>query len=126
VEESFVSLPVSKGCEPRSGRLRAVFAAEGAIARVRGLRGGLVGLLALLGAPAWVALIWPAALSRDGRALVAAVWAVALAGVVLLLIRESWWRRQRARHIAALGPLPVLRSRPAQGQACESPSADED
>jgi hypothetical protein len=44
----------------------------------------------------------------------------------VLLIREGWWRRQRARHIAALGPLPVLRSRPAPGQACESAPDDED
>jgi hypothetical protein len=73
-----------------------------------------------------VALLWPASLSRDGRAVVAALWAVALAGVVLLLIRESWWRRQRSRHITAMGPLPVLRSRPAHGQACESPPDDED
>jgi hypothetical protein len=126
LEESFVSVPVSKGGDPKGTRLRAIFTAESASVRARGLRGVLIGLLAILGIPLWVALIWPASISRDVRALTEALWAMACAGVLLAAVWEGWWRRQRSRRIANLGPLPVLRSPPLEQQACASLADEED
>ncbi len=126
MEESFVAVPVSEGRTRQGALLRSIFTAESATLRARGLRILLVGLLAILGVPLWVALIWPASISPGARLLVETVWALAFAGVGLALLWEAWWRRQRARHIAKLGPLPVLRTPVGTAQACASAADEED
>ena len=126
MEESFVAVPVSERRDPKGTRLQAIFAAENASVRARGLRGSLVGLLAVLGVPLWVALIWPGSVSRSARDLVETLWALALVGVLLATVGEAWWRRQRSRYIAQLGPLPVMRSPAAERQACATFADEED
>jgi hypothetical protein len=130
-DDTFIALP-GPGENGREGsRVWAILAADGARERARARRQGLVGVLAVLGAPLWIVAMRPAILPHEWRSFFAAAWAFAFAGVLLALIGEGIARVRRARQVATLGPLPVLRSarRAAGGStaaACAAPAEDED
>jgi hypothetical protein len=127
VRNTYLALPGPIQSEGGRARLAAIFAADHARERARALRQGLLALLGLLGLPLWVSAIWPARLPAGLGTLAAAAWAVAFA---TLLVASGWELiayRRRARQIATLGPLPVLRSaRRAAPPACAAPGEDQD
>jgi len=124
----FVTLPAPDRNDGEGSRLWAIMAADRARERARARRSGLVGALAALGLPVWIAEVWPARIPAEWRSFVAAAWAFAFAAVVLAAIGEGIAHLRRARRIATLGPLPVLRSanRAPATPACAATAEDED
>jgi hypothetical protein len=88
-------------------RLAAVFSADGARERARGLRALLVHGLALIGLPLGAAVVWPERLPHELRSLAAAAYATGALAVLVSIVWEWRWRRVRSARIAELGPLPV-------------------
>jgi len=124
--EELIAVATDEARPAGGSRLDAILAADAARERALRSRDGLIALLAALGLPLWAAAVWPAAMSRGLRALAASAWAIAAAGVAVALLRGWWWRRVRSDRIAALGPLPRLRTPPARGHACAPPLDGED
>jgi hypothetical protein len=130
-DDTFIALPGPDENRGQGSRVWAILAADGARERARARRQGLVGVLAVLGMPSWIVAMWPAIVPHEWRSFFAAAWAFAFGGVLLALIGEGIARVRRARQVATLGPLPVLRSarRAAAGSttaACAAPAEDED
>jgi len=110
----------------RSPQLDAVLLADAARERVRAVRDLLILVLAVLGLPLFVLAAWPGHFSPNLRALAAAGWAVAALAVLAAFAREHWWTRVRSRRVAALGPLPSLRSESHGDGACATAAEEED
>ena len=129
MDESFTTVSGSAGAHHQPGpRLRAIFNADSARARALGRRHALVALLGALGLPLWIAAVWPGLIPPDLRTIAATAWAVSFAAVLVALGAEAVARVRRAREIAGLGPLPVLRSerRWPSAAACAPPGEEED
>jgi hypothetical protein len=131
-DAGFISLPAPGRDSGASGgnrsRVWAILAADGARERARARRNSLVSVLAALGLPVWIGAIWPARVAHEWRSIFAAAWAVAFGAVLLAMVGERIAHLRRARQIATLGPLPVLRSarRAATTPACAATVEDED
>ena len=130
MDETLLALP---GPNQRPGareRLAAIFAAESARQRARALRNAVLAVLGVLGLPLWLLAVWPArrgASMTTMATLVETIWAVTFAALLLALSWELVAGRRRARQIATLGPLPVLRStRRGATAACAAPPEDQD
>jgi hypothetical protein len=127
VDQTLLALPVPKQSTGARERLAAIFAADLARERARAVRNRVLALLGLLGGPLWLLAVWPARLAAGMAALVETAWAVTFTGLLLALGWELVAGRRRARQIARLGPLPVLRStRRGAGDPCVATAEDED
>jgi hypothetical protein len=108
VDDDFLTMRAAQR-EDRS-RLAAIFRADSALERARGVRSLLVHLLAIVALPVWLAAVWPRRMSPNLREAALAGWGVALAVVLLALGHEAWCRRQRALGMATLPPTVLKRS----------------
>ena len=127
MDDAFVALPGPNHSAGARERLAAIFAADHARERARARRYRLLSLLGVLGLPLWLTVVWPARLPAGLATLVATAWAVAFASLLVALGWEGVAYRRRARQIATLGPLPVLRSaRRGARSACTAPAEDQD
>jgi hypothetical protein len=108
MDQEFVTLPRARTGD--RSRLDAALSADSARERTRALRQTLVHLLAILGVPLWLAAVWPRGIGSRLAAIVVTCWGLCLAAALAATLWE--WRCQRARtqRIAALGPLPRLRT----------------
>jgi hypothetical protein len=109
VDDDFLTLRAPRR-EDRA-RLAAIFRADSALERARGVRSLLVHVLAIVALPVWLAAVWPRGISSSLREAALGGWGVGLAVVLLALGREAWCRRQRALGMATLPPV-VLKRRP--------------
>ena len=110
MDDAYLALPGPTQRDGARERLAAIFAADHARERARASRQGLLALLGVLGLPLWLSVVWPARLPAGAGTLVATAWAVAFATLLVASGWELFAYRRRARQIATLGPLPVLRS----------------
>lgn len=124
--EELIAMPGPKDRERSSSRLEEILVADGARERARRARDRLLGLLAALSIPLWLAASWPAHVPDGLRLLAATLWALAAGAVAVAVARVWWWDRVRAGRLEELGPLPVLRSARAGGGACAGPADEED
>src|SRR4051812_29915737 len=99
-DDATVPLPAATAAE--RAKLAAVFSADGARERARGLRGLLVSAMALLGLPLWAGEVWPGRLPHDLRLFAVAAFATCALAAVASLAWEWRWRRARSSRIADL------------------------
>ena len=118
-------LPAGDARSGGGSRLDGILAADGARERALRSRDALFALLAALGLPLWLLAAWPGRFSGQLRVLAATAWALGALAVIAAMGRAWWWRRVRSERIAAMGPLPVLRTPHASG-ACAASPEDED
>jgi hypothetical protein len=102
VDDDFLSLRAPRR-EDRD-RLAAIFRADSALERARGVRSLLVHLLAVFALPVWLAAVWPGRVSPGLREAALSGWGVGLALVLLAVAHEAWRSRQRALGMAGLPP----------------------
>ena len=129
MEDAFLALPGPDQHPGARERLAAIFDADHARERARSRRHRLLALLGVLGLPLWLTVVWPARLPAALGTLVATAWAVTFASLLVALGWEGITHRRRARQIATLGPLPVLRSArraAAATAACAAAAEDQD
>lgn len=127
MDDAYLTLPGPNQRDGARERLAAIFAADHARERARARRQGLLALLGLLGLPLWLSAVWPARLPTGAGTLAATTWAVTFATLLLASACELIAHRRRARQIATLGPLPVLRSAKGTARAaCTALGEDQD
>jgi hypothetical protein len=124
--DELIRLPAAKLAGEKGSRLEAILIADSAHQRAQVSRGRLVALLALLSVPLWLVAALPGRLSDPLRLLSATLWALAAVALLVAMARTWWWRRVRSERVAELGPLPVLRSRRADEDACARTREEQD
>src|SRR4051794_38375942 len=107
VDDDFLTLRAPR--REDHARLAAIFRAESAFERARGLRSLVVHLLAVFALPVWLVALWPGRTSTGFREAALGAWGAGLLVVLLALVHEAWCRRQRALGLASLPPA-VLKS----------------
>jgi hypothetical protein len=114
VDEDFFALRAPR--QEERARLEAIFRADSALERARGLRLLVVQLLAAFAFPVWLIALWPSRFSPGFRDAALGAWGAGLLVVLLALAHEARCRHRRARGMATL-PRAVLKSPSA---ACAS------
>ena len=102
-------------------RLAAIFRADAALERARGLRILVVHLLAVFAFPVWLVALSPGRLSAGFRDAALGAWGAGLVVVLFTLAHEARCRRVRAVGMATLPPA-VLKTPP--GACTGGPEAE--
>src|SRR4051794_14450304 len=86
------------------GRLAAIFRADAALERARGLRILVVHLLTAFAFPVWLVALQPGRFSPAFRDAALGAWGAGLLLLLLALAHEARCRRRRAQGMATLPP----------------------